>query len=500
MKNNCRLITILFILSFLQTIQAQKTFLKIYPSPEDKKINSIVEADDNHLILCGVERTNSGTIERKGTLLKISFSGELTNSTAYDFTAGNSGFAELINPSNTSGSYLLLGAEDSTGDNKSYNSVFIHSIDNELNIIERRNYGLWPDSVNNPWDFEILNDTTAYILSFFNTPNASLLYNYSIIKAHLVNGEYDYFIADDTNNKAVTSLIIDETNEIVKVNYRIFYLTMYPWNPIANISYDLSRVEVVMPENEFFSQTKMAKKSDSTYLLSAAFIDDNTTQRDLGLAEYNLQDSLLKQIKFPGGNDSVTYPGSGRKNILVTSDYIWVMGWYNCLASQPPCQYESTYIMLNKLTHDLELIEQIFYGGDGVYNPNDIIETSDNHIVVVGDFFDPQAVPYNCHFDPFVLKVNSEGLIVNAQNNELPLAQEAIVFPNPGSYYLQVKLAVQHKAATLQLFDLNGRLIYTEEITTDMQRINTSTLPAGIYPYRIYAKDRVIGSGKWVKE
>ena len=239
---------------------------------------------------------------------------------------------------------------------------------------------------------------------------------------------------------------------------------------------------------------------DSTYLLSATCYVYNPQNRDLGVAEYNLQDSLLKLIKFPGGIDSITYPGSGRRNILVTSDYIWIMGWYNCLTSMPPCFDEPTYIMLNKLNHNLELIEQLFYGGDGVYNPNDIIETNDNHIVVAGDFFDPYAVPFNCHFDPFVLKVNSEGLIVNTQNHELPQVHEAILVPNPGKEFLAVKLAIQHHAAVLQLFDIGGRLLLTEQINTDMQQVNTSALPAGIYPYRITAGNRIIGWGKWVKE
>jgi len=62
-----------------------------------------------------------------------------------------------------------------------------------------------------------------------------------------------------------------------------------------------------------------------------------------------------------------------------------------------------------------------------------------------------------------------------------------------------VKLAVQHKTATLQLFDLNGRLVHTEEIIGDMQQVNTTALAGGIYPYRITANNRLIGGGKWVK-
>jgi hypothetical protein len=498
MKMKIYLLTIMLTLFFVQGIFSQETFLRKYPSTDEKNILSIFETDESQLIFCGRVYLNPSSSVRTGTMSKLTSTGELVVSKNHDYSNGNSLFAEIINTP-TTGLYYLLGSQDSMSNNQTISKVFLQTIDDEMNVMSTREYGTWTDYNNIAWDFEVMGDSIAYILSILIHQNTGK-YNYLLIRADLTNENFDYYLPDDNIFKAATSLIIDETNELVKVNYRIFYLTMYPWNPIANISYDLSNVEVVMPENEFFSQTKLAKKSDSTYLLSAAFFDGNTQQRDLGIAEYNLRDSLLKQIKFPGGIDSVTYPGAGRKNILVTSDYIWVMGWYNCLISMSPCQDEPTYIMLNKLTHDLELIEQIFYGGDGVYNPNDIIETSDNHIVVVGDFFDPHAVPYNCHFDPFVLKVNSEGLIVNTQNNELPLAQEAIVFPNPGSDYLQVKLAVQHKTATLQLFDLNGRMVHTEEITGDMQRVQTATLPAGIYPYRISTKDRVIGSGKWVKE
>ncbi|MCD6659934.1 MAG: T9SS type A sorting domain-containing protein, partial [Lentimicrobium sp.] len=61
-------------------------------------------------------------------------------------------------------------------------------------------------------------------------------------------------------------------------------------------------------------------------------------------------------------------------------------------------------------------------------------------------------------------------------------------------------LAIQHHAAVLQLFDIGGRLLLTEQINTDMQQVNTSALPAGVYPYRITAGNRIIGWGKWVKE
>lgn len=250
-----------------------------------------------------------------------------------------------------------------------------------------------------------------------------------------------------------------------------------------------------MPENEFHSQTKLTKINDSTYFLSGQFYEEYV--RNLGLSKYNLSDSLLYTIMLPGEIESVTYPGMGKKNILATTDYIWVMGWYNTGDHWPPCAYTS-YVVLNKLNYNLELIEQIFYGQDDAYLPKDIIETSDNHIVVVGDYYDIQS--YDCISHPFVLKVNSEGLIVNTDNNNLPQALEAIVVPDPGKDFLQVKLGVQHKTAIFQLFDINGRFVLGEDIVTDMQHIDTSALPKGVYPYRITAGNRVIGMGKWIKE
>lgn len=499
MKSTKFLIITLIHFAILQTLHAQETFLKIYQSPEDKAIYSIIESDDNHLIFCGVIWTNPELTGSIGTMMKIGMDGEIINSTNYDFEYGNSQFSELINPITTTGSYYLSGSKDSIGIEGSYNTLFIHSIDNELNITETRHFGLWPDTVNDPWDFEILNDSIAYLLSFFETENSLLHHNYSLIKANLNNGEFDYIIPDDTISKAATSLYIDEVSELIKVNYRIFNLTMYPWNPVAKINSDLNNIEVVMPENEFFSQTFMTKKSDTAYFLSGNTIDLNTLQRNLGIAEYNLNDSLLRQIMIPGGVDTVTHPTAGKKNILLTSDYIWVMGWYNTTLSLP-CSYFPTYIMLNKLNYNLELMEQFFYGGDGVYFPRDIIETSNHHIVVAGEFFDNLSSPSHCFFNPFVLKVNSEGLIVNTDDKDLPLAMEAIVLPNPGKNFLQVKLGVQHKTATFQLCDLNGRLVLTKDNVTDMQYIDTSALPNGVYPFRISAGNKVIGMGKWLKE
>jgi len=185
--------------------------------------------------------------------------------------------------------------------------------------------------------------------------------------------------------------------------------------------------------------------------------------------------------------------------MLKTDSIIWSIGIYN-IDPSTFWQPTPTWIQVSRINADFELTDQYYYGGDGLYFPYDIISTSDGGMLIAGNYYNPNAIPLVQQRDPFVLKLNSEGLIVNVDNPEQPIAQEAIVLPNPGKDYMQVKLAIQHKTARFQLFDTGGRQVLETNLSGDMQRVNTEKLPSGVYIYRITGSNRVIGSGKWLKE
>ncbi|KAF0204010.1 MAG: hypothetical protein FD170_699 [Bacteroidetes bacterium] len=481
----------LFLLAIFQNLQAQDTFLHIFPHSEDISVYATIETNDHQLILCGDLSSSATPLDYEGMLLKINYNGELVH-TIQTVTVDH--YTNIKLSPNEEGVAYIVGYKDSAATNGIYNSIVLQKIDNNLEILYSWYIGLSNIGKSYPHDFVIVNDSLVFISSNYSLNSNPLLNSPSIYKLNLNTSQISNF-EFPVNFIRFTSNIIDiEHLNQLKLSYFLF--SSAPTS-IATFDYNLNCLSDNPIESIYNSYNRIASFNDSSLLFSASSYTDD--KRELGIANFNLNDSLIGQTIFPGNADSMTYPAV-TKNILVTSDYIWVVGWYNVIPFSVPCFPESTWVVLNKLNHNLELQEQLFYGGDAVYNPYDVIETSDHHIVVTGNYYNPYLIPYECKFDPFVLKVNSEGLIVNTQNNELPLAQEAIVFPNPGSDYLQIKLAVQHKTATLQLFDLNGRLIHTEEITADMQRVNTTTLPAGIYPYRISANNRVIGSGKWVKE
>jgi hypothetical protein len=98
--------------------------------------------------------------------------------------------------------------------------------------------------------------------------------------------------------------------------------------------------------------------------------------------------------------------------------------------------------------------------------------------------------------------------IIHIQPNDLDEAHDnglkvAVAYPNPGKDVLNIRTGLQN--ARVEVYDMNGRMIYNQEITDNVIVINTTSWPAGSYVWKV-----VVGtstgsvteaeSGKWIKE
>jgi hypothetical protein len=101
--------------------------------------------------------------------------------------------------------------------------------------------------------------------------------------------------------------------------------------------------------------------------------------------------------------------------------------------------------------------------------------------------------------DIFVVKLDREGLLVGKPDYEINIT-EALVFPNPGTDYLKVRIAAQYKQSTFDLFDMNGRKVLSQQINGKWGEVNTTLLHTGTYIYKIYNTEGLFESGKWVKQ
>ena len=74
----------------------------------------------------------------------------------------------------------------------------------------------------------------------------------------------------------------------------------------------------------------------------------------------------------------------------------------------------------------------------------------------------------------------------------------AVAYPNPGKDVLNIKTGL--KDARVEVYDMNGRMIYNQEITDNVIVINTTSWPAGSYVWKVVADGKEAESGKWIKE
>ena len=197
-------------------------------------------------------------------------------------------------------------------------------------------------------------------------------------------------------------------------------------------------------------------------------------------------------------SDTIDFPAFKESIDFNNKDSIFIGATRNLSVQNPYFAQQASWFIVLQTDSLLDVRWERFYGGDAYYVMGKIISTHDGGCLIGGWKYDYQNSTTN-QTDIILLKLNSEGLLVG--NNELPETRmhEAIVYPNSGTDALQIRLAVQHPKALLELFDANGRLVLSQQLHQKESRIAVDHLPKGTYIYRLSADTGLLESGKWMK-
>jgi hypothetical protein len=82
----------------------------------------------------------------------------------------------------------------------------------------------------------------------------------------------------------------------------------------------------------------------------------------------------------------------------------------------------------------------------------------------------------------------------------------ATAYPNPGKDVLNIRTGLWD--AWVEVYDVNGRLVYRQEITGNVTAINTTDWSEGSYVWKVYASGggpstgsgTLVETGKWIKK
>ncbi|OYT14451.1 MAG: hypothetical protein B7C24_18270 [Bacteroidetes bacterium 4572_77] len=223
--------------------------------------------------------------------------------------------------------------------------------------------------------------------------------------------------------------------------------------------------------------------TDTTFLFSGNYRPNDKQKGNflLGIYKYDTNFNELSH-KYIGGTDTLRYSGVFNNLDFTDINNIYFGSTKNFLYDVNQWTSQPSWLQLDILNDDLAILKEKYYGGDAYYIVYYVLATSDGGAVLMATKYEHGDYgPYER--DIVLLKVDENGLITS-NNGELPIPiKNAIVLPNPGHDYLELHTA--EYPSELLLYDINGKIVKSEEIHQNKTRINTKNLNSATYIWQV---------------
>ena len=341
-----------------------------------------------------------------------------------------------------------------------------------------------------PWQYTMQNDSTLYLMHLCIGQNKETM---GVIKYKL---PFDSLASYQYTKSAYSysqDIIFNKPGKYLDAIVR-------SGHTIIRLDENLNFVSSKSYSELFPTNVSLTPIKNGDYLFTCDAFNGIDAKLKLVCIRYNCKDKPLDSVFFTPNVDT-NFQLGGRENTAINGNYIYFTSVYNLVAFPFPYNYNSSWVTVTKADMDLNILSIHFYGGDQQYLPFSIILTKDGGCLINGYSYDYLTnLPIgNPELDMFALKVNADGIITNIPEYPGTEMSDAILYPNPGRDYLILQSGPQITGAEFTLYDMRGKPVLREKINTTQLRLITSNLPAGIYPWQIIFKNKVIESGKWVK-
>ena len=265
---------------------------------------------------------------------------------------------------------------------------------------------------------------------------------------------------------------------------------------------------------EILQEFNVRRSNHSTTYLSATKRRDLDGSTDEFCRLYEIDDDIdsdlhsvkiVKQISRESGKwDQPSYLSSVDLIDDNSLCYIYVLekGFFDNLDS---------YIVIEHLDNDLNTISTLYYGVgnimlDMVYN----IKKTKDGVIIIHDSYTLDHSKYITHITKFPASAFGFENIEEAHAHNLHLA---VAYPNPGGDVMNIRTSLRN--CTLQVYDMQGRMVHQQEITDEITSIDASNWTNGTYIWELGTGNgnengngsgnengngsRILESGKWVK-
>ncbi len=482
---------ILFITLPLLSLSQNNYWTLLLDSNMDRDAVDIIESESGNLYITGFSREPE-TWHFKGLVYKINSSGQVTDST-FIVSHDSSVIVNSILP-DTSAGYILGVKTSNTIPHPNKCGFVLKRMDTNLAITSSSNHFLFPEEYT---DAElkiqtgINNNILVFGYIFPSTLPRMFLYETGINFDSLNAKIY-------LNDGAILPMKLKQLNNS---NYWLIGELKSNYILIDSLLNIISIEQGTIPHQMNGSYGVKWDSDSSFFLAGDYFIHQRNTDHDIGfLHQFHPFDTTGYYFNTWGTLDTNDYPGFWGALDYKNKDSIFIGGTKNINIYNLNFSPTPSWFVLLQTDSMLNIRWERFYGGDAYYNMTKLIATTNGGCIMAGTRFDYKAHPNVKERDIYILKVNAEGLITNTDGKVAPQVHDAIVYPNPGSNYLKVRIGVQHKQSVFKLFNMKGQLVLSKNIEGKTAKINTQFLISGAYVYTITNNNGLNENGKWVKK
>jgi hypothetical protein len=492
-RSHCIYILLLSLYFFTASdVLGQNTFQLLLKNPEDENLFNALESSDGYIF---VGDRGHWSPEWRSLLIKTNKNGMVLQNNEYPLTDSLSLFTATLQIQ--ANEFMMIECIAPDPVNGNFNSIRFNKVDSNFNRTCTKLFSL-------PYNYYI-----------------------SLCKAKCIHNEivlfgYNYYI--DQYSPRPFVLIFDMDGNLLKQNMfenhfapatdlvlspdeRSFLLFAQGYtgsssgdiikldtNLVIDTNYALPFGIDSRTSGEWINPNKLLLAGDCT-THNKAYNTSFSGNRDLVVAT---MDSLFnpEYHSYLGKADTFDAAGLYYCQDFITPNEIFFAGTAN-MGLSPYMDIHSWFI-LNNLDSNLNLHWQKYYGGDAYYNLCGLLATQDGGCLMYGTRYDAQT-QYN-ERDLYILKVDENGLFTGIGESSGLMAHDAIIYPNPGCDFLNIQSGPQINGAMFTLYDMQGRVRIEESINNTQLKINTMQMPAGVYPWQIVFKNKVIENGKWLKE
>lgn len=477
-----RCLIIICFVFFNSILEAQQTFSYTYSSSNDEYILDANEDEYGNFYLSGFTRIPNHNYF-KGLIIIINPYGSYITEKVYSLPDKSYLISNISQDS--AGSFIILGSYVDTTIQFTKGELHLKRINYNLETIDSASYYISDDRSLNiiysdiGFNNEILINSTS--LSTINNPPALLF-------AMRLNSDFDSIYATTYPFPSVGTGIKQLSDTTYWMYTGIFHeivITDTMFNQIEQSS---------LPET-IADPLGIKWDSDSSFYLCGQWNNQNG-DKDISIIKlFNPIDTTDYVFKPWGTKDTTDYPaGRGGALDFNNKDSIFIGGTTGFTGTWG---YRSYYSLI-QTDSLLNVRWEKFYGGDAYYEMNDVLATNDGGCLLSGMRYDSD-IGIQEH-DIYVIKVDGNGLLVGLEPEQSIKSFDAVVFPNPGTNEVNVRVAAQYHKAEINMYEINGTKVLTKELVGRHNLLNTESLKSGTYIYSINNKNGLNESGIWIKK